>query len=134
MTYPNLNNEPELLKIKTIYDEIKNPKYQTEKHDHEIIIKSLKSDNESYKKKYKSLNKKKVILIITEILVGYGSEIDTSIMSLLNPSIGIVLTSSTALLTSIAILITNKDKSKLKRRYTKLRDWLMLLLFYMKRH
>ena len=40
-TYPNLNNEPELLKIKTRDDEIKNLKYQTEKHDHENILKSL---------------------------------------------------------------------------------------------
>ena len=123
-TYPNLNSEPELLKIKTPDDEIKNIKYQQEKHDHENIIKSLKSDNESYKKKYKSLNKKKVLLIITEILVGSGSAIGTSTMSLLNPSIGIVLTSSTALLTSIAILITNEYISKLKIRYTKLRDWI----------
>ena len=43
-------------------------------------------------------------------------------MLLLNPSIGIVLTSSTALLNSIAIVITNEDISKLKIRYTKLRD------------
>ena len=40
-TYPNLNNEPELLKIKTRDDESKNLKYQTEKHEHENIIKSL---------------------------------------------------------------------------------------------
>ena len=39
--YPNLN-EPEVLKIKTKDDEIKNLKYQTEKHDHEKILKSLK--------------------------------------------------------------------------------------------
>ena len=58
-TYPDLKNEPELLKIRTQSDEIKNLKYQTEKHDHENILKSLKADNESYKKKYKSLNKKK---------------------------------------------------------------------------
>ena len=45
-------------------------------------------------------------------------------MSILNPSIGTVLTSSTALLTSIAILITNKFISKLKLRYTELRDWI----------
>ena len=45
-------------------------------------------------------------------------------MSLINPSIGIVLTSSTALLTSLAILITNEYISKLKLRYTKLRDWI----------
>ena len=41
-TYPDLKNEPELLKIKTRDDEIKNLKYQTEKHDHENILKSLK--------------------------------------------------------------------------------------------
>ena len=40
--YPNINNEPELLKMKTNYDEIKNLKYQTEKHDHENILKSFK--------------------------------------------------------------------------------------------
>ena len=45
-------------------------------------------------------------------------------MSLKNPSIGILLTSSTALLTSLAILITNEYISKLKLRYTKLRDWI----------
>ena len=132
-TYPNLNREPELLKIKTRDDEIKNIKYQQEKHDHENTLKSLKSDNESYKKKYKSLNKKKVLLIITELLVGSGSAIGTSTMSLLNPSIGIVLTSSTALLTSIAILITNEHISKLKIRYTKLRDWInVITLLYEK--
>ena len=36
-TYPDLKNEPELLKMKTRDDEIKNLKDQTEKHDHEII-------------------------------------------------------------------------------------------------
>ena len=113
-TYPDLKNEPELLKIKTRDDEIKNLKYQTEKHDHENILKSLKIDNEYYKKKYKSLNKKKILLIITEILIGSGSAITTSTMSLINPCIGIVLTSSSALLTSISILITNEYISKLK--------------------
>ena len=49
-TYPDLKNEPEFLKIKTRDDEIKNLKYQTEKHDYEKILKSLKSDNESCKK------------------------------------------------------------------------------------
>ena len=61
-TYPNLNNEPELLKIKTRDDEFKNFKYQTEKHDHEKVLKSLKIDNEYHKKKYKSLNKKSVVI------------------------------------------------------------------------
>ena len=87
ITYLDLKNEPELLKIKTQSDEIKNLKYTQEKHDHENILKSLKSDNESYKKKYKSLNKKKVLLIITEILIGSGSAITSSTFSLINPSI-----------------------------------------------
>ena len=50
-----------------------------------------------------------------------------STMSLLNPSIGIVLTSSTALLTSLAILIANECFSKLELRYTKLRDWIKFI-------
>ena len=131
-TYPNLNNEPELLKIKTRDDEIKNLKHQTENHDHENILKSLKIDNENYKKKYKSLNKK-MSLIITEILIGSGSAKGTSTMSIINPSIGIVLTSSTPLITSIAILITNENISKLKIRYTKLSDWInVITLLYEK--
>ena len=68
------------------------------------------------------LKKKKVLLIISEILIGSGSAISTSTMSLLNPSKEIVLTSSTALLTSLAILITNEYISHLKLRYSKLRD------------
>ena len=120
-TYPDLKSEPELLKIRSKDDQLKELQYRTEKHDHENILKSLKADNEKYKKLYKSLNKKKILLIITEILVGSGSAIGTSTMSLINPSIGIVLTSSTALLTSLAISITNEYISKLKLRYTKLR-------------
>ena len=132
-TYPDLQNEPELLKIKTRDDEIKNLKYQTEKHDHENILKSLKSDNQYYTKKYKSLNRKKVLLIITEILVGSGSAISSSAMSMINPGAGIVISSSAALLTSIAILITNEYISKLKIRYTKLRDWMnVITLLYEK--
>ena len=57
--YPNLNNEPELLKIKTRDHEIKNLKDQTGKNDHENILKSLEIDNEYYKKKCKSLKKRK---------------------------------------------------------------------------
>ena len=44
--YPNINIEPEILKIKTRDDEIKNLKYQTEKHDHANFLKSLKIDDE----------------------------------------------------------------------------------------
>ena len=133
--YPDLKNEPELLKVKTKDDQLKELQYKPEKHDHENILKSLKNDNESIKKKYKSLNKKKILLllIITEILIGSGSAISSSAVGLINPSVGIVISSSTALLTSIAILITNEYISKLKIRYTKLRDWInVITLLYEK--
>ena len=90
-------------------------------------MQSLKSDNESYKKKYKNLNKKKILLIITEILIGPGSTVGSSSKALINPGAGIVISSSTALLTSIAILITNEYISKLKTRCTKLRDWINVI-------
>ena len=44
--YPNLNNDPELLKWKTKDDEIKDLIFSTEKLDYESISKSLKIDNE----------------------------------------------------------------------------------------
>ena len=123
-TYPNLKTDDvDLLKVKTKDEQTKELQYKTEKHDFDNILKSLKIDNEYYKK-YKSLNKKKILLIVTEILVGSGSAISTSTMSLINPSIGIVLTSSTALLTFLAILITKEYISKLNLCYTKLRDWI----------
>ena len=79
------------------------------------------------------MNEKKVLLIITEILVGAGSAVGSSTMGLINPSAGIIISSSTALLTSIAILITNEYISKLKIRYTKLRDWInVITLLYEK--
>ena len=139
-TYPSLNNDPELLKIKTKDDEIKNLKNETEnlknyseRHNHENILKSLKFDNEYYKQKYKNLNNKKILLIITEILAGSASAICSSTMGLINPGAGIIISSSTALLTSIAILITNEYISKLKMRYTKLRDWInVITLLYEK--
>ena len=90
-------------------------------------MKPLKVDNEYYKKKYKNLNKEKLLLIITEILVGAGSAVGSSSMALINPGAGIVISSSTALLTSIAILITNEYISKLKIRYKKLRDWIKVI-------
>ena len=132
--YPNLKTDDvELLKIKTKDDQLKELQYKTEKHDHENILKTLKAGNELVKKKYKSLNKKKILLIITEILVGAGSAVGSSSMALINPGAGIVISSSTAFLTSIAILITDEYISKLKIRYTKLRDWInVITLLYEK--
>ena len=86
-------------------------------------MKPLKVDIEYYKKKYKSLYKK-TIFFNTEILIGSLSTITSSTLSNVNPGVGIVILSSTALLTSIAFLITNENISKLKIRYTKLRNWI----------
>ena len=121
-----MKNEPELLKIETRDDEIKTLKNQTKKHHHENIIKSLKIDDEYYKKKYKSLNKRKILLKITENLIAWGSAIGSSAMGLINPRAGIIISSSTALLTSFSILITNEYIRKLKIGYTKLRDWIIV--------
>ena len=132
--YPNLKTDDvELLKIKTKDDQLKELQNKTEKHDHENISKCLEKDNKSIKKKYISLKEKTILLIISEILVGAGSAVGSSSMALINPGAGIVISSSTALLTSIAILITNEYIPKLKIRYTKLRDWInVTTLFYEK--
>ena len=96
-------------------------------------MKSLKIHKQYYKKKYKNLKKKKILLIITEILTGSASTISSSTLGLINPGAGIIISSSTALLTSIAILITNEDISNSRRRYTKLRDWInVITLLYEK--
>ena len=58
--YPNLKTDDvEILKIKTKDDQLKKLQYNTEKHDHQNILKSLEIDNKYYKKKYKSLNERK---------------------------------------------------------------------------
>ena len=126
-TYPNLKNEDPTLKITTKDDQLRELQFKTEKHDHENILKSPKIDTGYYEKNYKSLNKKKFLLIITENLIGSGSAIGSSTMSLLNPGAGIIISSSTALLTSFAILITNEYISKLKTRCKKLRDWINII-------
>ena len=79
------------------------------------------------------MGEKKVILFITEILVGSASAVGLSTMGLINPVAGTVISSSTALLTSIAILITNEYISKSKIRYNKLGDWInVITLLYEK--
>ena len=97
------------------------------------MLKGLKNDNEYYKKKNKKLNKKKILSIITDVLIGSASAVSSSTMGLINPGAGIIISFSTALLTSIAILITIGYISKLKIRYTKLRDWIhVITLLYEK--
>ena len=127
MADPNSKNEdPTLLKITIKANESKELKFKTEIHDHENLLKSLKIDIEYYIKKYKSLNKKKTLLIVAEFLIGSASTISSSTLAVLNPSAGNISSSSTALLTSIAILITNEYISNIKTRHTKLRNWIKI--------
>ena len=73
------------------------------------------------------MNKKNILLNISEILIGGGSAVGTSTMGLTNPSVGIVLTSGTNLLWSCAILITNEYISKITKGYTKVKDWFIII-------
>ena len=107
-TYPNLKIEPKLLKNKPRDDEIINLKYRSEKHDNEKILKSLKTDNEYYRKIDKNLNKKKVIMIVTEILIesiglGVGNGLTISRIA----RVDITCTCSISFLSSVSTLITN---------------------------
>ena len=82
-------------------------------------------------KKNNILSRKKKLSNITQISIGSGSAIGSSTMSIINPSIAVVLTYSTAFLTSTAILITNEYISKIKSTYTKLRHWInVIFLLY----
>ena len=73
------------------------------------------------------------MLIITELSIGSASTISFSTMGLINSGAGKNFSSSTALLTSIAILTTNEYISNLKIRFTKLRDWInVIALLYEK--
>ena len=58
-----------------------------------------------------------------------GSAVGSSTMSWINPGAGIIISSSTALLTSFAILFTNEYFRELKLRYTKLGDWIKVITF-----
>ena len=73
----------------------------------------------SFKKKFKSLNKKKVFMIVSEILIGgVGLGVGSGLtVSRLDP-VGIVCAKSISFLSSISMLITNEYFSKMKIRYT----------------
>ena len=67
-------------------------------------------------------------------MIGSELAIGTSAVSVINPGAGIFISNSTALLTSIATLITNEFIKKLKIRYSKLGDWInVITLVYEKK-
>ena len=122
---PNLK---EIFALDLLDDQLKELQYKTERHDHEILLESLKNDNEHYKKKYRSLNEKKIFRIVWEILIGsVGLCVGIGLtISRLAP-VGIMCASSISFLSIISTLITNEFLSKLKKRYTKLRDWIKVI-------
>ena len=67
------------------------------------------------------------MLIITEIIIGSASTISSSTMGLINAGAGNIISSSSALLNSFAILITNEFISNLKIKYTKPRNWINVI-------
>ena len=81
------------------------------------------------------MNKKEVSLFITEKLIGSASTLSSITLAISNPTAGFITTSAKALLTSIAFLSTNEYISKLKTRYTNLRDWIKVftLLYDLKK-
>ena len=115
------NDDPKLLNITTKDDEIEDLKNKMEKRDQETNFKTFNIDKDWYSNKEKSLKNRKELLIISETSIGSGTAITSSTLSFLHPSVGFIATSSTALITSTAILITNDYISKLKKRYTKVR-------------
>ena len=59
--------------------------------------------------------------------MGSGLAGNTTTLSIINPSIGITVTSSKALLTCIAFFKTKEVRSKLKTLFTKLRNWIIFI-------
>ena len=51
MANSDINGDPELLKVRTKDDQLKELQYKTEKQDYEKLLKSLKVDKDYYKKK-----------------------------------------------------------------------------------
>ena len=133
-TYPNLNCDPDYLKIKRGDDEIKDLRYTNENHHYGNILKSFKIDNEHYKTKIKSLIKKKIFMIISKILIGVtGLSVGSGLTISGIAPVGITCAGGISFLSSISTIITIEYFSGLKIRYTKLRDWInVTLLLYEK--
>ena len=58
IAYLNLKNDPELSKLKMIHGQLRETHYKTEENHHKNTLKSLKIDNDYYKKKFTNLDLK----------------------------------------------------------------------------
>ena len=98
-------------------------------------LKSLKTNNDSYIKKYLNLIKKKSFLIVTENSIGEsGLTVGSVLYSMgFGSRFGILLVAGSSFVASIVGLITKEYCSKLKMMYTNQRDWIKLTkVFYEK--
>ena len=111
----------------TKFDEIKDLQYKKEKLDFENFLKNLAILNVCYRKKNKNINKKKILLNITEISKGTNFTLVSSTFSIFNTTIAIPIASSFALFTLKPILKTSEYVSKLKLGYVKIRDWINII-------
>ena len=70
------------------------------------------------------MNERKLLIFFSNLFLGGASAITKSTLAKLNPSAGFIISNSRAPSTSLAILITNEDISKLKKRFVILRYWI----------
>ena len=129
--YPILPNEVSILKVKTKDDKIEDLKYKAEKHDYENILKSLEFDSDYYKKKYKSVNKKKIYISVLKILAGASGVVVGSSLTAtgVGTQVGAPIAGASSFVISVAVLFTNEFFSKLKSRYQKLGDHIKMIKF-----
>ena len=73
-----------------------------------FILISVQSDNEYYKKKYGSSNENETDLLPSDKVIKSSSNIVSLTIFTIKPSIVLPIASSSALITSIAILNTNE--------------------------
>ena len=120
--YPNLPKGASVLKTKD--DEIKELKYKAGKHDYENIKKSLEIDNDYYKKKCKSVNKKKIYTSMLETLAGAsGMAVGATLAATgIGTQIGVPIAGVSSFAKSVAVLFANENFSRLKSRYQNFRD------------
>ena len=88
-----------------------------------LFLKKLIEDEEKYKKKYKKLNTKKTISIITNKVIGIlgiGSGIILSLTGV-GAVVGVTLIGASLLLVSCAVTVINEYISRMKQRYLRLR-------------
>ena len=142
--YPNLNNEPELLKIKTNDYELKNIKekmngienqknFDNQYNQFAIILDELKKDKIGYKKKASKNQKHQIFDKIVGILSGVSTLTGALLISTVLASIAGIPISSASFIRTIASMIMNAYLDSVKIRNVEIQDYINLtILLYEK--